>query len=162
LFYQKDQLIGAIIKEITALTDNGRLSVISGVSGESYTKAYLFAYGEKERVGHIHQQFTIPCGTKKVKTAIRVCSEISEHYMFNNFQLLAHPSSLDLNALMGLVPQDENYSGIHQRLGLEDTIIASASFSSPRVIDASGRPIGNRMSVGAQDGHQIYYMSHNI
>jgi hypothetical protein len=117
---------------LTELTKNEKKSIIAGIDFMKSVKGIVFAYGEENFVYMASQVFNVPCGSKQVLTQVSVCSHLFE-WGVQDVKIIAHSSSLSLEALVGL-QQINGHSPVLEQLSNSKAILATASYKNPSVV----------------------------
>ncbi len=137
------------------MTSDGKRTIVAGSGVAAYEKARVFAYGGSEIVPEYlydyDRIFNIPHNGRKIRTAVRVCSDLFKPYSPNtDIELICHPSSVSLKNLKNLnemtsIISEEN---IIKKLGFTDVIIASSDYNSGgEIINATGQSVGTPESL---------------
>jgi hypothetical protein len=156
------------VNDLREITKNGRASIITGVKNgnNSPYKAHVFAYGEQEPVYHENEIFFLPDGDNKVRTNIRVGTEIMKPYSHQDFEFLAAVSSLSLDGLMNSNFNGESaYEKLRQMLGPKPKVVALAtsSYSKAEIFETTGNSAGILKLIMFEDSNNPFqYVSYEM
>lgn len=136
-------------EKLEKITYDGKKVIITGSGIYEDEKACIFAYGESESVfgPEYDQIFTIPYNDSQIRTTVRVCKDLLKPYYIEDFELICHPSTINLENLDTLnVPSINQLmfnKNLLSRIGLKNVAVASSdNLFSGTIIDPSGNSVG--------------------